>query len=351
MGCYLSGIVYNNKPAFVKFTTVLQNFISIDVYKYIIKKLWCMEKTPHILSCWAKISEKEFDYDNAYDALMYLLSHQTIPQQEKVVAFPIPKKQWTYALELARLDKEQKRFDAAVDRYCDLLLSGCSLPNVFFGLAEIASMRFDFVASHKLWRFVALVYPLYKPGKAHIETAKNIALCGKKYNEIIKHLCISCSFDPVFVSFVYNYNVFDEYTLKFYIGNSLSKFNNHINNKISYAKYLISTLHPDYAESVLLSYVPLKNEIIPYCITLSMSLSYQSKFDEAITIMQNIRSYYPTVAVYRELLRLGIMMGDYTFCSNILNAAQSEYVDVGEMYERKILAACNETKKKLPYIP
>ena len=346
MAHYFAGLTRKNAAAFAKFISAIHPLMSNEAYKELLKKLWSTDPSKHLLFCWAKACEKDQDYVKAYDAFSYIVSNQALPEPG-YAGLPLPKNNWGYALQLARLDKEQKNFAAATERYCDLLLSGCSLPDVFQGLAEIAYLRFDFVSAHKLWALLALMYPAYRPGKARLETARNMALSGEDSCGVIQQLSLACWEDTQFAtsaSFINNFLDGDLALLP--VEEVLPQVKPSMNQKqISLAKALISNLSPEQAERVLLAYAPPLKEVIPYSVTLSMALSYQGRYDTAIDIMQSVKSYYPTLHVYRELLRLGIMKGDYDLCRNLLQEAEYKSIDIGEIYERKIFLGCQEIKK------
>jgi capsular polysaccharide export protein len=340
---YLAGLTRKNPAAFAKFISAIHPLISNEAYKELLRKLWSTDPSKHLLSCWARACEKEQDYVKAYEALSYITSNQALPNPG-YADLPIPKNNWAYALELARLDKEQKKLAAATERYCDLLLSGCSLPGIFQGLAEIAYLRFDFTSARKLWTLVALMYPAYKPGKARLEAARNMVLSRDDVCGIIQQLSLSCWEDISLVVAISSIsNIFQDSFTILPLEISLSQMKTE-DNIILKAKASISNMYPQNAERLLLSYKPSKKEIISYSITMSMALSYQKKYNDAINIMKNINKYYSTPQIYREILRIGIMSGDYNFCSDILCEAKSKNIDVGDMYIRKVNIGCLKIK-------
>lgn len=346
MAYYFAGLTRSNAQAFTKYISAVHPLIDNTVYKELVRKLWAIAPSKHLCACWAKACEKDQDPANAGKAFSYILSGQALPEGGHT-GLPLLQADWSYALQLARIDREQKRFHAAIERYCDLLLSGCIHPDIFRGLAEIAHLRFDFSTARKLWSMVALMLPTYSPGTAWLEAAKAMALHGENLWHVMSHLCLACWEEPKFVvSASAISHIFMDGRTPLPIEECLSRVKPlEKSNPISLAKALIGNMHPDKAEKVLMDYIPTQKEILQYSLTLSNALSYQNKYDAAIEIMHNVKSYYPTVHVYKELLRLGILKGDYEFCRNIMREAEYKAIDTGEMYERKVAAGCLEVKK------
>jgi capsular polysaccharide export protein len=219
-----------------------------------------------------------------------------------------------------------------------LLLCGHLEGDVIAGIAEIARLRFDFASSAHLLLNYGRYDPLWKRGQGHVLEFRSHCLSGDA-EAALEAIAVACSYNPQFVESVPAY----EGTLVRHFGSlpyadallDSSEIDD-ISNVISSARALIAHERPLEAESLLLRYSPTNAEILKHCLTLSSAYSYQGKLEEAKALIVKLLPRYPVNLVYREGLRLAILLNDYDWGRSLLDDATARSVQIGEMYFRKV---------------
>lgn len=342
-GDYKRSIAYflvgqlRTSPVAAKLIHQIRPCIRPDHFAELLTDLWTMAPSVAILEQWAEHNERTGDADAARTALEHLSAHSTeLPKPDG--SLPIPSKRSAYVLKLAQHELRHRQIDAATKLFNRLLLSGFSNGDVFSGLAEIARLRFDFDGAARLTSIFNTLEPGWKLGRAHLAQARAAALANK-YREAIEALTLACFVNPQYVESTETIeDALRQAVGELPLGVALQAAVEVTSEGgvIPRAKALIAHERATDAENLLLGYTPATAELVKYCLTLSLAYSYQGKLKKAKLLIENLLPHYPTVLVYREGLRLAVVMNDYAWGSTLLEQAEAAGLEVGDMYQRKI---------------
>jgi capsular polysaccharide export protein len=332
-------------PVAAKLIQQIRPCIQPSHFAELLTDIWAMEPSVALLEQWAEHSESSGDNDAARIALEHLTAHDTVlPEPDG--SLPIPSRRSTYVLKLAQYELRYRHLDAANKLFNRLLLSGFANGDVFSGLAEIARLRFDFDGAARLTSVFNTLEPGWKQGRVHLAQANAAALAGR-YREAVEALTLACFINPQYIES----SGTTEYAIKRAVGNlPLSEALQAAvevaseGGVIPRAKALIAHERAADAENLLLGYSPTASELVKYCLTLSLACSYQGKLSKAKLLIANLLSHHPTLLVYREALRLAILMNEYAWGSTVLENAEAAGMDVGDIYHRKIRLGLGDIK-------
>jgi capsular polysaccharide export protein len=328
-----------------KLISQIRPCIQPSQFAELLTDLWAMAPSVALLDQWAEHSEGIGDADAARIALGHLTAHEMVlPKPDGNL--PIPLMRASYVLKLAQYELRHRNLDAATKLFNRLLLSGIANGDVFTGLAEIARLRFDFDGASRLTSVFNTIEPGWKLGRAHLAEA-NAAALASRYREAVETLTIACLINPQYTESAGAI----EYALQravgeLPIGEALQAAVEVTSDGgvIPRAKALIAYERAADAENLLLGYSAPAAELVKYCLTLSLAYSYQGKLKKAKLLIANLLPHHPTLLVYREALRLAVVMNDYSWGSTVLEQAVTANLDVGDIYQRKIRLGLRDIK-------
>jgi len=346
-----------NSPLREKLLSQLRIGLSRDDFAALISDLWDLTQDRTLLQHWAWVAENNGDIEEARRVLAY--ASFTAASNEARGALSAPeenspegtdnsspedgKEQWGVGdrasiLALAQFELRQRNLPEAYRLFLRLLLAGQFTGEVMVGLAEVARLRFDFTSAAELLKSFNRSAPVWKAGRAYVLEAQAHSLVGDGVQALEAMAC-ACYANPQNVEQLATI----ESTLNAVVGELpysdalLAALEvGDANNPIAKAKALISANQPGLAERVLLLYTPKESELQKYSITLSLAYSYQQKYEQAKTLVENLLNKYPTVLMFREALRLSIMKDDDEWGRSLLSRAVRLDLDVGEIYHRKL---------------
>lgn len=250
--------------------------------------------------------------------------------------------QYPHILAEAQLALDQRDLTTATAHLYALLLSGHAEREVFYGLAEIAHLRFDFISSAEILRLYCCYVPADDKGRAYLLAANARMLCPETdgllgllldaYYTNIAHIGsaylvdshLSRSFGP----------------LPFWdaLFTAITKQGRH--SPIAITKALIALQRASEAETLLVEQ-PELTKYLAYQIELSRAYSYQGKIKEATELIDTLLPEYPNSAAYKEALRLAVIEGNYPRGATLLKTALALDLDVGDTLTRKIFLGSN----------
>lgn len=344
LACYLAGFFIKNIPLLNAFLNILPGYVTNTTYKEVLAKVWDVAPSKELRLYRARAYRKDEDYTHAQDILFQNLTGNELPAPR----LQISKSTWDNLQELSNIERERMNLEAEAELCLDLLITGYTQPIILQKLAEIASFRFDFFSAARICSALSLIFPTYKKyDQILFQLCRNWALYGKNPDETVNSL--------IFASWINVNNI----NKAFYIIEGLRTNLHHLplkmalfliknqneRNKIDLSNALQHDMQANLAENILLKYTPSPNETVSYALSLSRSLSYQNKYDEAIKLIQSIKRQSHTPTIYFELMRLGIMKGDYRFCREILEEAHARSIKVNDIFERKIALGLGEIRK------
>lgn len=334
---------FRSSAVYAKLIRQIRLCIQPNRFAELITDLWAFCPSETLLEQWAEHSEHSGNADAARIALTHLSACFTeLPKPDG--SLPISSKKAAHVLKLAQHELRHRHLDEATKIFNRLLLSGFSNGDVFSGLAEIARLRFNFDGAARLTYVFNTLEPGWKLGRAHLAQARAAALASR-YGEAVEALTLACFINPQYVEAT---EMIDDALKKAVgdlpLGAALQAVVEVVSNDgvISRAKTLITHGRAADAENLLLGYSPSESELIKYCVTLSLACSYQGKLSKAKLLIENLLPHHPTVLVYREALRLAVLINDYAWGSTLLEQAEARGLEMGDMYQRKIrLGQCD----------
>jgi capsular polysaccharide export protein len=326
-----------DSPVATKLIHQIRPCIQPSHFAELLTDLWAMAPSVALLDQWAEHSEGTGNTDAARIALEHLTAHDTVlPKPDG--SLPIPSKRSAYVLKLAQYELRYRHLDAANKLFNHLLLSGFANGDVFSGLAEIARLRFNFDGAARLTSVFNTLEPDWKLGRAHLAQA-NAAALASRYREAVEALTLACFINPQYIESAGT----TEYAVQRAVGDlplgeALQAAVEVVSEGgvIPRAKALIVHERFADAENFLLGYSPTASELVKYCLTLSLAYSYQGKLSKAKLLIANLLPHHPTLLVYREALRLAVLMNEYAWGLKLLKQAEARGMEMGDMYQRKI---------------
>jgi capsular polysaccharide export protein len=111
------------------------------------------------------------------------------------------------------------------------------------------------------------------------------------------------------------------------------------------ARAMIAREQPERAELLLRDFQPKPHEVVRHVILLSQSMSYQGRLQDAKRLVVDMLRSNPSLALYREGIRVAIVGNDYRLAKDLLHAAEDADFEVGDIYWRKVFLGFGEIKK------
>ena len=337
---------FHDSAAFSKILKEIRISIKPSYFIELLDDLMSIRPTPSLLELWASYKEQADQLDEAQRALEHLAFNNDFPVDASK-HLPISARQYPYFLKLAQFALRHRRLEDAYRLFNHLLLSGHLQGDVISGIAEIARLRFDFSSSAFLLTVFNHFDPHWRVGYGHFLEAQAHALAGNATYSF-ESMALACDANPQYVESVAA--IGDVLALLLgrlpYAEAALAA--NEIDDSgsvLARAKALIAHEHPAQAERLLFGYQPHESETLKYCLMLSLAYSYQGKLDEAKRLVVNLLPSYPTILLYREGMRLAVLMNDYTWGQSLVEEAAAKGIDVGEMYRRKIALGLGAIKE------
>jgi capsular polysaccharide export protein len=239
-----------------------------------------------------------------------------------------------------------RQLEQAEDAFNLLLLSGFINGDVMTGLANIASLKFDFSGAACILQAFNNYKPNWKAGAAYKLEAQAQAHAGNMPRALV---CLSCALKR-------NGQAVDAViALQNMLTRALGELpyldalvNAHpfkdTNSIIGQAKGLIALGRAGAAEKVLQEHTPSLLHYLKHALAVSLAYSYQGKLDQSQTLVSDLLQRFPKRQVYREGARIAVLKNDYVWGGQLIDEAQTLGIDVGDMYARKIALGRGDIK-------
>lgn len=332
-------------PVFPKLLAQIRTAIRPEHYAALLTDLWALQPSAALLDQWAAHSEQIGDLEAARKALVYVSGHDSqLPEGDG--GLPVSSKRWPYVLKLAQMDLRQRRLDEALAGFNHLLLSGYVTGEIFAGLSEIARLQFEFNGASRILNVFNQFSPDWKEGHAHLTEARSAALDDSSYSAL-EAISLACLKNPQYIETSSSVaDALPEDLQNLGIGRALQAAVevSAEGGVIARAKALISHERAQEAEVSLLSYSPNATELLKYCLALSSAYSYQGKLAQAKQLVANLLPHQPSLLLYREGVRLAVLMNDYKWASELLSDAERRGLELGDMYHRKVSLGLGDLK-------
>lgn len=326
----------------------IKDHLSLQARATVLSDLLQMHPSDDLKAQWAVCCEKSGDTDQARQVLTALISPPLVADESEP-NLPIPSERQPYLLQLAQLELQNRNLGQAEHLFNRLLLSGNQSGEVFYGLSEIARLRFDFRSAVDLMSVFNLLSPGWKAGRGAILEAQMAAYASDaaRAAEAYAWACVM------------NAEYADSNALSV-VADVLKSKVGHLNygeamhkaieatgqgSVLGRAKALIAYGRPDVAEAMLLSYKPLPAENQKYCLTLSQAYTYQGKLEVAKSLINNWLPHHPTLAIYREGFQLAVLKNDYAWGWELFCEAGKRNLDAGDSNARKLLLGLGKIRE------
>lgn len=333
-------------PVFGGLLNELRTNINSSNFEKILTDLWSIQPSAAILAHWAWHCERVGNIAAGRDAHQYLSFKSTFKRDDESL-LPIPPAKFGFVLKLAQYELRQRNLDEATRLFNNLLLSDCLQGEIISGLAEIARLRFDFSSSAALLKILNHYDPTWGSGRGLLMQAFSAAL-GKEVPDVIESIAVASFVNPQLIGSLAEDTVADlSKTLDdLPYADSLLSAVEVVSESgvIARAKGLISHDRAMDAERLLLNYVPAANEMEHYCLTLSQAYSFQGKMKEAADLIRARLNHAPTLLMYREGLRVAVLVNDRAWTAKLLAEVEARDIAVGEIYHRKAAAGLRNIK-------
>ncbi|GAA5786918.1 capsular polysaccharide export protein, LipB/KpsS family [Chitiniphilus shinanonensis] len=330
---------------FEKALAQIRPFVGREIYRRLIIDLWRTAPSAVVLSQWALCCEQSGEIEAARSALEFM-AFKAEYKKDGLENEPLLPKDFSHHLRLAQFEFGCKNFERAEQIFLHLLLSGCMLPDVLIGLGEIAWQKFDFSSAAALLDMASRLNPEWKQGSLYLRQALMYCLAELPI-VAIESLTMACVKHPPNMAGMGG--AIDALGRKFgslpyseAILRAVGAWNPA--NPVGNAQVMIAHERPVEAEAILSAYTPKMAEAIKYGLTLSNAYSYQGKLHVAKELVCSLLQHTPGLLIYREGLRLSILMNDYQWGGELLAEAEGLGLDVGDIYQRKIFLGMGKIK-------
>lgn len=245
---------------------------------------------------------------------------------------------------------DHRRLDEARKSLNNLLLMGHAKSGVFDALSQIAQLQFDFASAASFLAFCNTILPGWKKGNSSLAEAEAQNFVSQT-NAAIYALASACLHGPQNVAKATN---FEAAFKRKYPGLSLTRGlygATSVEDKadrLAQALALISLEEPELAEARLANFRPKLEDREVYLLRLSLALSYQganglSKAKSLIT--SELEKNPSSSRLIQEGMRLAIVLGDYAWGGNLLEAAAAHEIEVNDIYLRKLHLGLNNIQQ------
>lgn len=253
-------------------------------------------------------------------------------------------------LQLAIFEHEMlnRDFSGAVATAKDLLLNGFFAMQLLPRLAELAELEFDDRSATAL---ASIAYRQSLNGsmaaaEARSYDADEIIADPWAYTALLARIVL---LKPSMIAFAMAMlkRFENDFDTKVYEQMLLGLLNLNGARTVDRAQALIAVEQPEPAVALLHEIIDAGDNSISTRIAYSQALSYAGRLDEALSIMAAIRKIVKSSPVYRESLRLCILVGDYGLALTLLEDAYARRIEVGDMLPRKVYFGARQPGKAL----
>ncbi|AKJ26825.1 capsular polysaccharide export system protein KpsC [Caldimonas brevitalea] len=344
VSCILAGKL-RGTASFPALLVALRSAVSAEQFSDLLTQLWNLQPSGELLHHWAWHCERHGMSQDAEKAFAFAASGLRLP--EASVA-PVSEAQYPHVLRLAQFHLRRRALDKAWDVLQRLLLSGFVNVETLNAIAEIAKLRFDFQSATAVLDMLNRIQPDWKLGRGYISHSNTASLSGD-VAAAISSVAYACLINPQSVESAYYVEqqverTFGDLPLSSALHDAVEVLDVQPSS-ISRARALIFGRRLKDAEKLLLEYKPKASELLQYGLALSSAYSQQGKLTEAKELIVSLTSSSPSEALYREGLRLAVLMNDYEWGEYLIAEAERRGFSVGDMYQRKIGFGRREIKR------
>lgn len=243
---------------------------------------------------------------------------------------------------------EIRDFEAAVEIARSLLLGGFYLGKLLPALAELAEIQFDFAAARRLASLAYYMQPS-SPMAAILARTTDVSVALREPMGYLGILARVAMLRPGKLAFCLA---------------MLSRFEDEWNVErmrsvltgilmldgkpsIGMAQALMAMERPNEAVQAMRDVISDGDDSPNARIAYAQALSFAGRLDDAINVMRPVAQHAKSSLVYREMLRLYILAGDYVNALAMVREAQSRSIDIGEMLPRKVYFGARMVRQAL----
>ncbi|MFU1912121.1 tetratricopeptide repeat protein [Bordetella hinzii] len=251
-------------------------------------------------------------------------------------------------LEIFDYSLHVRDLDRALGAAKSLLLAGYYADRLLPALAELAEIRFDFLSARQLARLSYYQQPSSPMAAIQARTADRTTVL-KDPMQYLATLARVVMLRPGKLAFCLAMlerfeDTLDVENLKGMLKGMLLLDGR---SSIGMAQALMAMELPDDAVRVMEDVVDAGDNSANARVAYAQALSFAGRLQDAIATMKPVLRYTKTSLVYREMLRLYILAGDYENGLAMVDDAIQRRIDIGEMLPRKIYFGARQVKKAL----
>lgn len=239
--------------------------------------------------------------------------------------------------EIFEYSVEIRDFQAAALTAKSLLLEGFYLDKLLPALAELAEIQFDFSAARRLASLAYYFQPT-SPMAAILARTTDVGVALREPMDYLGLLTRVAMLRPGKLAFCLAMlsRFEDEWDIEKMRSVLTGTLMLDGKPSIGMAQALMAMERPDEAVQTMRDVISGGDESPNARIAYAQALSFGGRLDDAISVMKPVVQHAKSSLVYREMLRLYILAGDYVNALLMVKDAKNRNIDIGEMLPRKV---------------